>query len=522
MSQDKATFSPWRAYLWPVHKHELGKFLPLLFMAFFIGFNYNILRNMKDALLITAEGSGAEVLPFIKVWGILPGAFLMTVIYSRLNNRLKRDRVFYTMILIFLIFFALFTFFLFPIRSYLHPHKSADFLQALLPPGFKGLVAMYRYWTYSSFYIMSELWSSTILSMLFWGFANEVNRLGEAKRFYGLIGLGMNFSAISSGQISVFLTGDFFRSKINITENPWHQSIIFLTVAILLSGIIIICIYRYMTQNALRKESLLHEFQGGKKPKKIKLSMRESFSYLARSKYLLYVAIIVLSYNLVINLVEVIWKDQVRQLYPNPNAFNAYMSQITTIIGIISFLTSLLVSGQVIRKFGWTFAALFTPIVLAVTSISFFFFFFGREQLTHALFLLGTSPLTLVVFFGSMQNCFCRAAKYTLFDTTKEIAFVPLSRESKLKGKAAIDGFGSRLGKSGGSLIHQGLLLIFTTIAASAHIVCAILFVVIALWSAAVLSLGKQFKGLTTEKIKPPIVVEEEVEEEPEKTPVLT
>lgn len=495
--QNKRNFSPLRAYLWPIHAFELKKFFPLLIMAFFIGFNYNILRNMKDALLVTAEGSGAEVLPFIKVWGILPGAILMTFIYSRLNNKLQRDKVFYVMIGIFLSFFALFTFVVYPLGDKLHPHALADTLQASLPVGFKGLVAMFRYWTFSSFYIMSELWSSAILSMLFWGFANEVTKLGEAKRFYGLIAIGLNVAAITSGQVSVFLTGSYLRSKLCFTANPWHQSIILLTVVVILSGFAILGIYRYITKEVLTISA------GHPPPKKIKMSMRENFAVLGRSKYLLSIAIIVLSYNLVINLVEVIWKDQVHQLYPNPNDFNSYMSQITTITGIISFFTSLLISGQVIRKFGWSVAALITPITLFISCGAFFFFFFGRDTLIGTLAMIGTSPLALVVFFGSMQNCLSRASKFTLFDSTKEMAFIPLSLEEKLKGKAAIDGIGSRLGKSGGSFIHQGLLVIFGSIAASAHIVVGILFLAIFFWIGSILALGKQFNIESDEEPTP-------------------
>lgn len=498
----KGTFSKLRAYLWPIHGFELGKFLPLLAMAFFIGFNYNILRNMKDALLITAESSGAEVIPFIKVWGIVPGALLMTFIYSRLNNRLHRDRVFCAMVSIFLLFFALFTFVIYPIRDYLHPHQTADFLQSLLPTGFKGLIAMFRYWTFSSFYIMSELWSSAILSMLFWGFANEVTRLGEAKRFYGLIAIGLNLAAITAGQVSYFLSGDFLHFYLPFTKNAWDQSVILLTLVVLLSGGAIMGVYRYLTAEVLPVDRLRGE-PLEERPKKMKMSMRENFALLGKSKYLLFVAIIVLAYNIVINLVEVIWKDQVRALYPHPNDFNSYMSQITTVTGIISFFTSLLISGQLIRRFGWTPAALITPLILLGTSCAFFFFFFGRETLVGALALFGTSPLALVVLFGSMQNCLCRASKFTLFDSTKEMAFIPLSMEEKLKGKAAIDGVGSRLGKSGGSLIHQVLLVLFSTIAASAHIVAGILLIVIFFWVGAVLSLGKQFNALATPKVPP-------------------
>ncbi len=464
-------------------------------MAFFIGFNYNILRNMKDALLVTAEGSGAEVLPFIKVWGILPGAILMTYLYSRLNNRLKREKVFYVMVGIFLSFFTLFTFVIYPIRESLHPHATADTLQSLLPAGFKGMVAMFRYWTFSSFYIMSELWSSAILSMLFWGFANEVTKLGEAKRFYGLIALGLNMAAITSGQVSFFLTGSFVRERWTFTESEWHQSIIILTCVILLSGFAIMGIYRYLTHNILSKEA--SRDPDYTPPPKIKMSMRDNFKILAKSKPLFYLAIIVLTYNVVINLVEVIWKDQVRSLYPDPNHYNAYLSQITTITGVISFFLSLLFSGQFIRKFGWTWGAMFTPLVLLFTSIGFFFFFFGKESLVGTLTIFGTSPLALVVFFGSTQNCLARASKFTLFDSTKEMAFIPLSMDLKRKGKAAIDGVGSRLGKSGGSLVHQGLLLIFASISASAPFVAGILFVVILFWMGAVLTLGKQFHFLT-------------------------
>lgn len=492
MSEKVGKFSALRSYLWPIHSNELFKFLPLFAMAFFIGFNYSILRTMKDTMLVTAESSGAEVLPFIKVWGIVPAALLITLIYGRLNNRFSKDRVFYTMIVIFMVFFAIFTFLLYPIRDYLHPHKTADVLETMLPAGFKGLIAMFRYWLFSSFYIMSELWSSTILSMLFWGVANEVTQVGEAKRFYGLIAIGLNIATVTSGQVSYFLsTTNFLFIK---HHNPWEQTLILLTVVVLFCGFMIMTIYRYLSRKLAHRE--MKDSVSSKAEPKIHMSMKENFSFLSKSKYLFYIALIVLSYNLVINLVEVIWKDQVKQLYSNPNEFNAYMSQVSSLTGLISMFTAFFISGHLIRKCGWTVTALAPPIILLLTSVGFFIFFFGRNDLMGVLTFLGTSPLALVVFFGSAQNCLSRAAKFALFDATKEIAFVPLSAEAKLKGKAVIDGVGSRLGKSGGSLIHQVLLLIFSTISASAHIVAGLLFAAITLWIGAVVALGKQFNAL--------------------------
>lgn len=41
-------------------------------------------------------------------------------------------------------------------------------------PRFAGPIAIIRNWTYCLFYVMAELWGSVVVSVLFWGFANQV------------------------------------------------------------------------------------------------------------------------------------------------------------------------------------------------------------------------------------------------------------------------------------------------------------------------------------------------------------
>lgn len=101
------------------------------------------------------------------------------------------------------------------------------------------------------------------------------------------------------------------------------------------------------------------------------------------------------------------------------------------------------------------------------------------------------------MFLGTLQNTLSRGAKYSVFDSTKEMAFVPLSSESKIKGKAAIDGVGIRLGKSGGSALQGALFVIFSGITGSVPMIALLLFGAIAIWIGAVKSLGKQFDDLT-------------------------
>lgn len=486
-------FSKWRAFLWPVHGSELKKFLPMFILFFLVFFDYNVLRTMKDALVVTAKSSGAEVIPFIKVWVMFPGAILMTWIFTRLSNRLSFEAVFYSIMGLFLAYFFLFAFVAYPARESLHANAFADSLQGSMPVGFKGFIAMIRYWLFTSFYVMSELWSPIILSVLFWGFANQVTRIGEAKRFYGLFGVGANISGAAAGALS-YLCCLWGREE---------QSMTLQIILVLGAGLLAIGIFRWMHLTVL-KDPRYYDPSESRKEKAVKgkLSMKENFFILFKNPYLMLIAIIVVAYNLVINLVEVVWKHEVRMLYPNAQDFNMYMGQITFFTSIVATLAAMIISGNSIRKFGWRVTALLSPVVLLVTSIGFFGFIFLQDSFSlTGLAYLGTSTLAIAVFFGSAQNIMSRAAKYSVFDATKEMAFVPLDPELKLKGKAAIDGVGSRLGKSGGSLIHQTLLLTFSTIGASAPYVAGFLFAAIIVWIGAVWSLGKQFSALTGEDL---------------------
>lgn len=56
--------------------NERKKLIPLAMMFFCILFNYTILRDTKDVLMITAPKSGAEVIPFIKTYVNLPTAIV--------------------------------------------------------------------------------------------------------------------------------------------------------------------------------------------------------------------------------------------------------------------------------------------------------------------------------------------------------------------------------------------------------------------------------------------------------------
>ncbi len=489
-------FSKVRAYLWPIHRHELVKFIPTLLIFFLVGFNYSLLRATKDALVVTAPSSGAEALPFLKVWAIVPFALIFTFIFTRVSNKVAREKIFYVMMSIFVAFFLLFLFVLYPFQHALHPHEFADRIQNMLPLGCQGLIALFRNWTFTLFYVMSEMWSTIIMTVLLWGFANDVTSVKDARRYYGLLGISINLSGIVAGQVATTMSQRAFNPLLPFGANAWDQSIFFLTSTIIIAGLLCMALFRFIHKKGHGYNSAAYHEQHGSHD--VKMGLRKNFAYLAKSRYLICIAVIVVMYNIAINLVEVVWKDQVKQLYPNPADFNAYMGQVLMWIGIIATITSVFASGTIIRKFSWTASAMISPCILLVTGIAFFFFFFFKDSsLASFSLFFGSSPLVMCVFFGSLQNCLARASKYTLFDATKELAFIPLSKECKLKGKAAIDGIGSRVGKSGGSIIHQSLLMIFGTVTLSTPYVAVLLLGAISGWMYAVRALGKQFNELS-------------------------
>lgn len=465
--------------LWPIFPGEARRVLLLSFFLFLVCFNYSVLRCMKDTVVVTA--SSAAVIPYIKVWTLLPMAVLFTFLYTKIANAFSREKVFYLIVSSFLSFFALFAFVLYPMGDKTHLTALASKLGQVLPAGMAGFIAMVEYWSFTLFYIIAELWSNIVLSILTWGLINEITSLKEAPRFYSVLSVASNIAAIAAGlTANIFVSGSF--------RNNWQLSQQYLICVIILSGLMTMWIYRKLDRDIEKAESSISDKKQAKA--KIKFSLSDGCKEIAQSKHLRYLATIVVAYFFVINTVEVIWKEQVRLLYPKPADFNYYMNTITACIGVVSTSLGIFVS-VLIKKLGWSKTALLTPAVMLSTSILFFVFIVFNNDLGMITALVGTSPLAIAVFLGSMQNCLSKGAKYSIFDSTKEMAFIPLSRESKIRGKAVIDGVFSRLGKSGASLSLQGLILVHGSLLASTPYITGFMLLVIVAWIYASRSLGQ-------------------------------
>lgn len=486
-SGDQSPLAKWRTRLWPIHAYELKKVLPLLFMKFFISFTYGVLTTMKDAFVVTAKGSGAEVIPVLKGWVVLPMALGATLLYSKLSNLFRRSVLFYGIITFFIGFVLLFGFLLYPNLEALSPHTSADWLLEKVGMENAHWVAIYRNWVQSIFFVTAELWGQIVIFLLFWGFVNQICNFNEAKRSYNLFIAGGDLAQMFTGPLVCYFTGKYLASQFNLALQS-------LCLCVLFFGCMIMVLHWFLTRRVL-KDGRLYQPENSHQSfdQKTKLSLVESLKFIVRSPYLRYIAVMVVAYGLTVNLTEVTWKANLKLAYPETGAYQAFMAHVSSSVGICSFIITIFFSGLIIRRLGWHFCAQLPPIVIGATSLVFLILFLNQGW-------LGASPLFMIVLFGAFQNVSTKVMKYAFFDATKEMSYIPLDQESKVKGKAAVDVIGSRLGKSGAAWIQILLIQLAGTgsVLSITHFLIPLIAFTVLFWILSVRQLNKQMLATKT------------------------
>lgn len=478
-----------REILWPIYGIEHKKFIPMTIMISLILFNYTVIRNTKDVLVTTAT-DGSEIITFLKFWVVLPLSVIFFLVYSKLSNIFSRQALFYGFVSFFLIFFGLFALVFYPHQDIIHPIQSANKAIDYLPAGFKHFINIYKYWSFSLFYAFAELWGVLIGTLMFWQFANSIVKVSEAKRFYAHFYLLANLATAFSGVVSKYFAG-----KGKAVSDPtlaYSITIQYLMGTVFICGVAVLLLYFYMDKYILTDARLVDLSDIQKTKKKLKMSLIESVKFIFSSPYLLWIAVLVISYGVSINLVEVAWKNQVKLNFTNPTDQQAFWGTFVQFSGISTFVM-ILIGSYLIRATGWKIGALATPVMIGVTGLLFFGLMIFDQAFSPLTSALGMTALGMAVLVGAVQNILSKSTKYALFDPTKEMSYIPLDEESKIKGKAAVDVVGGRFGKGGGAAIQQFMFLFIGPVAVVAPYTAIILLIIVTVWVVGVLKLHKLF-----------------------------
>lgn len=481
-----ANYSGFRKIFWPIESFENKKFLPMAGMMFFILFNYSMLRSIKDSFVL--EHIGPEAIGFLKTYVVLPSAIIAMLVYIKLCNVLSSAKVFYSVTGFFVAYFTFFAFVIYPNPEFAHPsHETIEALAAKLP-NLKWFFRIAGNWGVATFYAMSELWGSMMLSLLFWQFANQITKTDEAKRFYSMFGLLGNVGLLATGGVMTYFLGS--KTSEGLTFLP-------LLSIVIVNAIMVMLIYRWINANVLTDPQLYNPEAPSKKKKKVKLSLKESFKLIFSSKYLGMIAVLVLAYGISVNLIEGVWKSKIRELYPTKEEVGLYMGQFQFWQGIGAILF-MIVGSNILRSVSWRSAALLTPLMMLVTGLCFFaFILFSNELGPYIGLITAMTPLSLAVLIGMIQNVLSKATKYSLFDSTKEMSYIPLDDELKSKGKAAVDVVGGRFGKSGGGVIQSTFFILFPnlTFADATPFFAIVCIFIVLCWIYGVFSLSHEYEN---------------------------
>jgi ATP:ADP antiporter, AAA family len=489
---------------WPIERSELKLFVPLALMMLCVLFNFGALRSIKDSLVV--PNIGAEAISFLKLWLVLPSTVIFTLIYVKLSNKFDYEHLFYLIVSFFLGFFAFFTYVIFPNQEFYHPSSEAVETLANAHPAFKWFIHIMGKWSYAIMYIFCELWSAVIINLLFWQFANHIFDTNSAKRFYPFLGMVGNVGLIIAGNVLVSFSDLSGVSDVNILES-YANSAEFqcemvlkpIMKAIIFAGILAMVLYRYIDKYVLKNTKLQSQFAGASEKTKTKLSLAESIKLLLSSKYIGHIVLLVLCYGLLINILEGPWKARVNELYPNTIDYLNFMGKFNIWMGV-SCVTFMVIGSNILRRFSWLTSALITPYMLTCTGVIFFTFVIFANDIDF----LGDwfHPIYFAVIIGAVQNILSKSTKYSLFDSTKEMAYIPLSLELRTKGKAAVEVMGLKFGKSLGAFIQSSMFMLMplATFDSVTVYLLVIFIVVLIVWIWNVRTLNEEYIKLKGDK----------------------
>lgn len=484
--------------MFPVKRAEWLIFGLMLFIVSLINVNFSILRSMRNALVVADTGGSAAYIPYFELFGTFPASILLTWTLSRLMRVFSLRSIFSMTMLFFLTFFIVFAFWIYPHREAIHTLLENK-LGILF--GLTRFKVIFTHWPDMVFYIMSELWKVALLSVIFWGFLNQKLSLEQAKRFYPPLLLGSSIGTILAGPITVFCTSLFSWNNFALSSQRWQHSLYLLTAFLILCGLLTLFSFRSLFKRLQTTHSapVQVEPQDSSEPKKEPfskrlLSLSSSLRFLMKSPYLSALLLIVIAEYVCYALGELIFLETLKSRYSSPSEYCQYMGSLSFWMGILTALSALFLTPYLLQSYRWSRTVLVTPILMVAITFGFFFvIYLGKVGI-----FVGASPITFAVVLGSIHFCIGRAAKYTLFDAIKELAFIPLTQEAQMKGKLIIDGIGSRMGRGTSSLLSIVLFLIMGGPGESAIFagILAITFAVISIPAA-------RFIGFELEKSSP-------------------
>ena len=392
----------------------------LCVLMFLATLSYNIVRSMKEDVLINLPGLSASYIPVVNLFVVLPLSFLLGGVYM---NRLKRHHTahaFHCLCFCLIGYQTLYTWLLSSHIDLLTPpdHLGQDVL--LLRP----FIQLIKSWPGILYYASCELWGNFSLLVLFWQLANDNYTTEQAKTAYPL------FLMISS--FGIFCASFLVKY---IHQTPHHLTsswLIMVVIVALMMGIV-----SSLKQSSRKMKEHTHTS-----------TWLDDMKDLLSRPNIMHLALSIIIFYTLTNILEVTVKEMVGK-----TQYLSFMSHYLFYQGITLMITNL-IGFRILRLLGWSIASMITPFTCILTTNIFLFYRCG----------LLSSPFEMTaehtMYYGIVAVIIVQTAKYSFFDATKEMFYIPMSVELRSKGKTLVDGVGTRVGKSAYGIVQFALFFI--------------------------------------------------------------
>ena len=154
----------------------------------------------------------------------------------------------------------------------------------------------------------------------------------------------------------------------------------------------------------------------------------ESIHYVFKSQYLILIKVLVLCYGVSISITESVWKKSIGLYYPNHGDYLSFMGEVQFYLGI-GTIVSMLLGSYFIKLMTWRSSAYVTPLVTLFTGVAFLFLLSLKEY--FQIQTLWPQITVLVLYLGASQYILSKSSKYSFFDVTKELSYIPLEQSLK-------------------------------------------------------------------------------------------
>jgi len=418
-----------------------------------------IWRPLK--LAIFSKMVGSYQVPDAKLYSLL-FVIPLILVYSLLVDYLRRHHLLYCFTLFHAIGGLIFAYFL------SHPVY-----------GLTNTIVSSDRWLGWLFYFFMESFDA-FFSTSFWAFADSVNNPKDAKNYYGFFVSGSKIGGVLASAALYFV--------LSISST---QSQLSLLPGALVVGSLMLCAAAYAIYSLVNKVPgyYMHGYEATyqlekhrkRSPQSILQALRSSIDGLIimiKKPYVLGIFSLVVFYEVMIVIFDWWVARHADAQYATVGGMTAYYAFYYFLMNLIGLGISILGTTPILRLIGIRFSLFLFPI-LCITALI-------------CTYLFPTAQTFFMVLVA------LRSFNYAFNHPTREILYIPTTKDIKFKAKTWTDAFGSRIAKSFGSVFNK---LLKTSAPAAAIISSLSLsFCLTFLWIIIVYFLGRTLQNAIDNK----------------------